>query len=406
MNDSLAGTRPHHLVGVLGGTRLAGVDAVGTLRPERAIWALEWWIGADDRWRIPGDEAAVRQARLEHMPVVRTSMRVPGGDAVHEVFGATADTVVVDIENASPAPFVAALVVRGASTAQLHDTVLGIDGVPALTALRPPSRWAASTDGTLRERVTSGGASDGAMPAVRDRSARADVALLYPVAHRTRLRIGVALGRHDSPGITDLDLTAVAAPEAVAQGWRAQLGRGMRVAFPDPALTDAVDAARAQLLLCGQAWRSDPAVFAALEDWGFDDEALGAWARLGLLERRRARRLHGAPASSWSAIGELARAEPSPGAFLLAVRDALVRDEPSTISLVPEWPSEWRGQALDVRDAPTRHGLVSCSVRWHDDRPALLWEAPPGVTLRAPGLDRTWSTSEQRGEALLAPPPT
>jgi hypothetical protein len=31
-----------------------------------------------------------------------------------------------------------------------------------------------------------------------------------------------------------------------------------------------------------------------------------------------------------------------------------------------------------------------------------LWDAPPGVTLRAPGLDPGWSTSEPAGEALLA----
>jgi hypothetical protein len=55
-----------------------------------------------------------------------------------------------------------------------------------------------------------------------------------------------------------------------------------------------------------------------------------------------------------------------------------------------------------VHDAPTRHGPLSYAVRWHGARPALLWEAPPGVRLRAPGLDPTWSSETTRGDALLA----
>ena len=32
--------------------------------PAGAGWTLEWWIGADDRWRIPANEVAVRQHRV------------------------------------------------------------------------------------------------------------------------------------------------------------------------------------------------------------------------------------------------------------------------------------------------------------------------------------------------------
>jgi hypothetical protein len=395
-----------HLVGILGGKRVGAVDARGTLAPERALWTLGWWIGADDRWHIAAQEAAVRQSLVDDMPVVRTVMRVPGGDAVHEVFGATADTVVVDVENDSPAPFVVAFVVRGATVVAISDSTVLVDGVPALTAMRPPSRWASSTGGGLADVVLGGGALDGPMPTVRDRRATVDTAFLYPVAHRTRLRVGVALGRLDGAGLAGVDLTAIPAADAVARGWRAQLDRGMRVELPDAVLTTAVDEARGQLLLAGQAWRTDPVVFAALEDWGFDDEAVAAWARLGLLERRRSRR--GAPSlpSSWRTVRELVgRADTESASLLLGVRDLLVRDGDDEVTLLAVWPDEWRGQPLDVRDAPTRRGPVSCSVRWHGDRPALLWEAPPGVTVRAPGLDPIWSTTEPRGETLLAPIP-
>jgi len=48
---------------------------------------------------------------------------------------------------------------------------------------------------------------------------------------------------------------------------------------------------------------------------------------------------------------------------------------------------------------------LSFAVRWHGPRPALLWEAPAGVTLRAPSLDPGWSSHETAGETLLAAPP-
>ena len=92
------------------------------------------------------------------------------------------------------------------------------------------------------------------------------------------------------------------------------------------------------------------------------------------------------------------------------MRDLLVgagvraSDEDSAALLV-ELPVEWRGQSLDVHDAPTRAGRVSYAVRWHGARPALLWECERPIRLSAPGLDRAWSTTEVRGEALLAAPP-
>ena len=393
------------IVGLLGGTRVAAVDEHGTVRPERALWSLEWWVGADDRWHLPTREAAVRQTRLDGMPVTRTSMRVPGGDAVHDVYGATAASVVVDIENASPAPFVVALVVRSAAHVALDGATVLIDGVPALSTPRPPSRWGVATDGSIADVVTGGHAQDGPMRAVRDRRATVDAAFLYPVAHRTRLRAAVALGRMDTGGVAGLDVGSVVPAEAVARGWRAQLGRGMRVTLPDPVVQAAVDSARAQLLLAGQAWRGSAAVFAALEDWGFDDEALHVWERLGLLDRRRARRM--VPrATSWDAVRRASAGAPLAGiaaAELLADVRTLVAREPSdgVVELLPSWPTAWSGNDLDVRDVPTRRGLVSCSVRWHGDRPALLWDVPAGVEVRAPGLDPAWSSREPAGETLL-----
>jgi hypothetical protein len=100
---------------------------------------------------------------------------------------------------------------------------------------------------------------------------------------------------------------------------------------------------------------------------------------------------------------------------LTFVRNLLVRetfgDEPG-LALASLVPDSWLGQGWEVHDAPTHHGLLSYGVRWHGDRPALLWDLRPHpgvgeVRITAPGLDASWSSTERSGDALLAavPPP-
>jgi hypothetical protein len=104
-------------------------------------------------------------------------------------------------------------------------------------------------------------------------------------------------------------------------------------------------------------------------------------------------------------------------------RDLLVRDQPGpdgtaarppgpggaarpVLAVCTWFPPAWRGQELEVHGLPTRAGLLSYAIRWHGQRPALLWEvAGPGaeVRLTAPGLDPAWTATGRRGEALLAP---
>jgi hypothetical protein len=100
--------------------------------------------------------------------------------------------------------------------------------------------------------------------------------------------------------------------------------------------------------------------------------------------------------------------------MLSFVRDLLVRELTAaptpTLALASLVPAAWYGQGWEVHDAPTDHGGMSYAVRWHGDRVALLWELEPhpgvaAVTLIAPGLDPSWSTTDRRGEALLGPVP-
>jgi hypothetical protein len=340
------------IVGTLGSPARARVDGRGRITADGAGWELDWWIGAEDRRHLPAKEAAVRQKRLAPAPAAETAMRVPGGDAIQRVYavGGPGDLVVMEVENASAVPFAVGFVVRSG---------------PQVVLPRQPLR---------REPADGGGE-----------------ALVFPVAHRTVRRIAVALS--DAPD--DVDVNALPDAESVARGWEAQLERGMRVDLPDAALQRVVDTARVDALLAG----TDAAV---LEDWGFDDEAAGAWVALSFRERWRARRRPASPANWATVAAELER----PGSALLAaLRTLLVHDGGETISLLAELPPSWRGGSLEVHDAPTRDGgRVSYAVRWHGERPALLWECErPGVRLRAPGLDPAWSTTEQQGEALLMP---
>jgi hypothetical protein len=388
-------------IGVLGGTRDATVDRRGAIAPRATGWELDWWIGADDRWHVPARETAVRQQLVDGMPVVQTAMRVPGGDAVQRVYGAPASDVgevtVVEISNESAAPFVVALVIRGASALDLDGATVWADGKSAIRTTRPPSRWAVNVDGSTERTVTDGNASDGPFSHHHDRGARLVGAFLYPVAHRTTLRAVVTLGTR---GIGASEPAALPDAAAVALGWQTQLDRGLRVVLPDEQLQRAVESARAATVLAGQAWRVEPEVAAVLEDWGLDAEAAEAWSRLTGRARRKIRRRE-PERSTWDDVR--GRAATPDARFLAALRTVLVQDLDASVALLADWPTDWIGQPIDVREAPTRRGPVSCSVRWHGDRPALLWEGPDDATFSAPGLDAAWSSSEARGEVLLAP---
>jgi hypothetical protein len=93
--------------------------------------------------------------------------------------------------------------------------------------------------------------------------------------------------------------------------------------------------------------------------------------------------------------------------LLALVRDQLVREVADGLALCTVWPAAWLGQGLEVHDAPTGFGRCSFAVRWHGERPALLWDvdgAPAAFRLTVPGLDPAWSATDPKGEALLAAP--
>jgi hypothetical protein len=378
------------IVGTLGGAGRAVVDARGAIRSVGEAWTLDWWIGADDRWRVPAREAAVRQHAVGGAPVAETRVRVPGGDAVQRVYGRAGrgDVVIVEVENDSPGACVVAFAVRGATSVALDRSLLRVDGRAALLLPFPPRRWDV-TDVELEAEQC--GAQTGVLAPRTLAPGTMRIALLYPLSHRNRMRIALVCG-DDLPAV---DLAQVESADDAVRGWRRYLDTAMRVTGADE-LVASLDFDRSQVLL-----DPDPgaATAAALEDWGFDDRAAWAWEGLSGRERRQARRRTDVVDDD------------GPAGRLLRARAGLVRDVDDGVELLRAPPAP--GVDLEVHDAPTRHGRVSFALRWHGEHPALLWEVVPAedasaspVTLRAPALAPGWSTTAAVGETLLRPAET
>ena len=117
--------------------------------------------------------------------------------------------------------------------------------------------------------------------------------------------------------------------------------------------------------------------------------------------------------SAWDAAGdrlvdgdvaELARR-------VLGVLDVAAVDTADGVVVLTRVPASGLGVPMDVRGVRTAWGRLSWSLRWHGERPALLWEiesavglgAEPVPTVRAPGLDESFVGAGWSGEELLAP---
>ena len=364
-----------------------------------ATHEVGWAVAAEDRWHVAADEVAVRQLRVEGAPVVETRMRVLDGDAVQRVWSVPdhGGVTVIEIENDSPLPIAAALY-----------------GAPLLTD-RPPSS------------VPPQGIE---LPAD---------AIVLPVAHRTHVRAAIA---HD-PSVDPSRIVPSRLPDwlAVARGWRQTAEHASRLVLPDEALADAVIAARCDLLLDGptltdpldtvfdiaelvrlgepaEAWMPEiiePIADVARRDDATVDDALRAVARMAraagdktaardvrrVLDRRHrdGRGLADAPLASLASVQRGASA----GRFVCDVERCLADNG---VVLPIGIAAAWRGANFEVYTVPAGvNTVVSYAVRWHGDRPAVLWEQHgTPIELTAPAVDDSWVTSEAKGEALWQAP--
>ena len=92
---------------------------------------------------------------------------------------------------------------------------------------------------------------------------------------------------------------------------------------------------------------------------------------------------------------------------LTAMVEAMVADRDQGIEVLGGWSPSWAGSSIDAAGVPTRWGRVSFALRWHGERPALLWEVEPWepgglppLRTASPVIDPTWSSLDAAGEAV------
>lgn len=430
---------PRTVIGNLGSPHRATVDEAGRIAPANTPWSLEWSIGADDRWRLPGEEATVRQRLLDNTPVVETALRVPGGDVVHRAYAVRhhdIDLAVFEIANRSPVPVAVALTVRPGTAALRRielpagGSIVTADGREAVLLPGRPRLWAPAQGGADALAIVRAGNAITEFPAsVRCRAGKAQAAFLYPLAHRAVMRGALFVGpgrarrrswtrigrsvRKRSRYSLDGVISHLPAGEAVSRSWQVQVRRGLRLELPPGRLADAVAASRCALLLAQRGPTPPPSTVAtALQLFGLGEEAAEAAAAARPLVDLRVL----SPAESLGRLAGLVDRASSTWTWpdnedgsisaelCILVRNTLLRDGPSTLELCPVLPAAWFGQNLEVHHAPTSAGLVSFALRWHGPRPALLWDVPgPPVRLTTPGLDPQWSSTATSGEDVLGP---
>lgn len=393
-------------IGVLGGTWRGSVTPWGAIQQWAGPDVLEWHVAADDRWHTPSAEPTVRQTRLDGTPVIETRLRVPQGDVVHRAY-AVADhggITLVEIENDSPLP-----------------VAVAFSGC-AVMSVRPPAD----------------------VP-IQGIQLPSDAAV-FPVGHHATLTVG--LSHHGVSRQLPSNLSSAA---QVARGWSAMCDRASRLDLPDPLAVHAVIAQRCELSLTGPPLPADDPVEFLLavrqlvrmagqaESWMPDvADAVAALARnaqsAGLtaedrvalsaaaaiaqhardrrasrdLEKVRARLADRAPNASTDPNRSMEwLPEPAglTGARFLAATE---RRLAAGGDLLPVgMPAAWLGQNFEVHGVPTiGRSTVSFAVRWHGDRPAVLWECSGDpVTLTSSRLAPGWSTDQATGEALWPAPP-
>lgn len=434
------------VIGNLGSPHRTTVDETGRMARPDVAWALDWSVGADDRWRLPGQEANVRQRLLDNTPVVETAMRVPGGDVVHRAYAVRhqgTDLAMFEISNCSPVPVAVALTVRPETAAVKHIGLSGstvvVDGDRAVELPGRPRLCAPAGGGTDAMATVRSGQAVPEFPArLRCSAGKAQAAFLYPLAHRAVLRGALPLGpghvtkrswgralrgmgglggtRARDGDSLEVAIAQLPGADAVSRSWQVQMSRGMRLELPPGRLADVVAASRCFLLLAARGSNPLPSTIpTALQVFGFSREASEAEAAARPVVDLRAV----SPAESLARLAGLVDRASATGTWsdnedghvsaelCVLVRNALIGDLPSGLELCRALPSAWFGQNLEVHEAPTSSGLVSFALRWHGPRPALIWQVSgpgtpgPPVRISSPGLDPQWSTTATSGEDLL-----
>ena len=406
-----------HVLGIRGGGWNAIVNERGSIRFNDGSPMLDWHIAADDRWHDPSTEPSVRQTRRAGVPVIETRLRIPGGDAIQRVY-AVADAgglVVIEITNESTLPIAVAFT------------------RPDVVSSRTPSPR---------------GAQGIELPAG---------SVVFPVAHGSTLR--VALRAPDSV-VANVDVERLPSFEQLQKGWLKAVEQAGYVIVPEGAVAPLVARLRSDALIlsgheiedwaigAGGDCANDPVAYILtlqellrMGEKLTGDSALirvDHAARLAQCVETLLKENKKTPILPWDVeralfaaqfvferMGESRAADDVAAAQLrlnsCAEPPNVMPTDIRAIAWVEEKmvamqrdgsvqifgrgiPRLWLGANLEChRVAAGPLHTVSFGIRWHGEKPALLWEVagPAGIKLTAGKCDPTWTSVEATGETLL-----
>ena len=416
-------------VGVRGGAWLGGVNAWGDVFVDGKE-RLRWFVAADDRWYRPSRETTVRQREISSVPVIETRIKVPGGDAVQRVYGVAdfGGAIVVEVFNDSSLPFAVAFD-RGDIAAMREPSPTGVQGIdlPVGSVVFPVGHHA-----TMRVAILIGD-----------------------------------LERNLERKISAQELESLPSFEQVERGWLAALRVASRVDVPEASWESILTTQRCKLLLTagggttgnGESGRDDDFVDLILDraervklgdkadQWvdevavatesvirrcaknrnakWFDERAIVLASMV--LNRAGEKRGQKDIAQAWSRVVSDAVGLGDFG-LVLGIDAEVDRDQLANFSGVRQiaWvesqlvaqrhdgvieicprgiDAAWLGANFEChRLVASAEHLISFAVRWHGEKPALLWEidGPAGARVAASAVDGTFSSVEMRGETLLS----
>jgi len=396
---------PQRSIGIRSRPWRAKVTSDGTVVPEDGSTPLSWHVAADDRWYSPAQEPSIRQKWYAGYPVVETRMKVPSGDIVQRTY-CIADLggiTIVEFENESTLPVAVAVTRRDVLT-----TRPTIDNPPQGIDLPSDS-------------------------------------IVLPLAHSATTRVGILHERPHSGRLPD----DVASFQEVVRGWESACNVASRISVPDHTLTAGIAAVRCSLLL------HDDQLLTHISDNEHLDHYHIELARLGetnddtvidivdavqrrIKKERRSSQLmwdtpHLLATAAWAceklgddiATADIGRTwlrmadvpvAPIPavsptGIGMIAWTEALlVGAHPAggMCTVLPHGiPQPWWGAQFECHGlvADPRHRM-SYAIRWHGERPALLWEmsGEPGIVIAGGVSNEQWHSTDMSGETLLAAP--
>ncbi|CAB4897898.1 unannotated protein [freshwater metagenome] len=409
-----------HVLGIRGGGWNAIVNERGSIRFNDGSPVLDWHIAADDRWHDPSTEPSVRQTRRAGVPVVETRLRIPGGDAIQRVY-AVADAgglVVIEITNESTLPIAVAFT--------RSDVV---------SSRTPSPRGAQGIE----------------LPAG---------SVVFPVAHGSTLRVAVCAPLNVANESANVDVERLPSFEQLQKGWLKAVEQAGYVIVPEGAVAPLVARLRSdalilsgheiedwaigaggdcandpvayiltlqELLRMGEKLTGDPAQIrvdhaarlaqavetllkenrkSSILPWDVERALFAAQFVFSRMGENRAADDVAAAQLRMSSAAEPPNVMPTDIRAIAWVEEKMVAvQRDGSVQIFGRGiPRLWLGANLECHrvSAGALH-TVSFGIRWHGEKPALLWEVsgPAGVKLDAGLCDPTWSSVEPTGETLL-----